>query len=236
MKGRVAVIIAAAGRGERLGSEIPKQFLEVAGKPVLIHTLSIFENHPEISEIVVAVPEGWEERVEELCRKFAIHKVFRVVTGGASRQESVFKAFEALSPENKIVLVHDAARPLVPFRVISEVIQAIERFGAAICAVPIRDTVKEVSEDLKVIRTLPRERLYLAQTPQGSWWSWFAEAFSKALTSGGVYTDEASLLEAAGFTVQVVPGSFTNLKITYPEDLILMGELLKKSLDTNPKI
>ncbi|HIE33454.1 MAG TPA: 2-C-methyl-D-erythritol 4-phosphate cytidylyltransferase, partial [Thermodesulfobacteriaceae bacterium] len=135
MKGRVAVIIAAAGRGERLGSEIPKQFLEVAGKPVLMHTLSIFENHPEISEIVVAVPEGWEERVGELCWKFAIHKVFRVVTGGASRQESVFKAFEALSPENKIVLVHDAARPLVPFRVISEVIQAIERFGAAICAV-----------------------------------------------------------------------------------------------------
>ncbi len=233
MRDKAGLILAAAGRGERLGAGVPKQFLKVAGKPIMIHALETFEKHPAISEIVVVVPPGKEEEVREMCRHYALSKVGRVVCGGETRQASVYRGFQHLSLEVGKVLVHDAARPLVSAEMITRVVEALKHHGAVICGVPVRDTIKEVSPEGKILRTLPRERLYLAQTPQGAWRSWLGEAFSWALSQGKEFTDEAALLEAAGFEVHVVPGAHSNLKITYPEDLWIVECFFKNSLDTS---
>ncbi|WP_168719687.1 2-C-methyl-D-erythritol 4-phosphate cytidylyltransferase [Thermosulfurimonas marina] len=215
---KVGAILAAAGRGVRFGAEVPKQFLELGGRPVFLWGLSALERHPRVEEIVVAVPPGWEERVRDWCGEF--RKVSRVVAGGESRQASVRRAFEALSPGVEIVLVHDAARPLVSQEVISRVLGEIEKRGAALAALPVRDTVKRVSEEGRVLETLSREGLWLAQTPQGARRDWLAEAFRKA--GREEFTDEAALLEAAGFPVFVVLGDPRNFKLTYPEDFSLL--------------
>ncbi|RUM88619.1 MAG: 2-C-methyl-D-erythritol 4-phosphate cytidylyltransferase, partial [Thermodesulfatator sp.] len=184
---------------------------------------------PGGGEIVVAVPSGWEERVRDWCRDF--RKVFRVVAGGESRQESVRRAFEALSKGVETVLVHDAARPLVSPEVISRVIRAVEERGAALAALPVRDTVKRVSGEGQVVATISREGLWLAQTPQGARRAWLEEAFRRA--GGCEFTDEAGLLEAAGFPVFVVPGDPRNLKLTYPEDLAFLAAFLRLDKDQN---
>ncbi len=227
---KTGVILAAAGRGERVGSEIPKQFLKLAGAPVFIHTLSVFESHPGISEIVIAVPPGWEEEVASSLRRRGFRKVARVVSGGNTRQASVKRALENLSPGVELVLVHDAARPLVSHTLVSQLLRTLEREGAALCAVPVRDTVKLVRSG-RVERTIPREGLWLAQTPQGARRAWLEEAYRKA--GEREFTDEAALLEAAGFPVCVVPGDPLNFKITYPEDLKLAEVLLTLDIRRN---
>ena len=214
-KMRVGVILAAAGRGERMGHRIPKQFLELAGVPVYLHSLRVFEDHPRVEEIVLAVPPGWETRVLAQVRDLGLFKVKEVVCGGDTRQASVERALRALSAGIDTVLVHDAARPLISRELVSRVLQALERYGAVLCAVPVRDTVKLVREG-RVERTIPREGLWLAQTPQGARREWLEEAYR--LAGQRMFTDEAALLEAAGFEVRVVRGENTNLKITYPED------------------
>ncbi len=221
---KVAVIIAASGKGERFGAQIPKQFLKVKGHPVLAYSLAPFEDHPQVEEVLIATRPEWLAQVASLKTHYGWTKVSQIVAGGETRQDSVYQAFKNLSPEVEIVLVHDAARPLVTTELISRVIEGVKNWGAALCAIPVRDTVKEVSSQGRILRTLPREGLYLAQTPQGAWRGWLAEAYQKA--QGRVYTDEASLLEAAGYEVYVVPGSFQNLKLTYSEDL----EILEKCL------
>ncbi len=227
---KVAVILAAAGRGERVGTEIPKQFLEILGTPVFVYALSVFEAHPKVSEIVIAVPPGWEEEVAFATKRRRFRKVAKVVSGGATRQASVRRALENLSSEAELVLVHDAARPLISEALVSRLLEAIEREGAALCAIPVRDTVKLVRSG-RVERTVPREGLWLAQTPQGARRSWLEEAYRRA--GDREFTDEAALLEAAGFPVCVVPGDPLNLKITYPEDLKLAEALLTLDIRKN---
>ncbi len=211
----VAVIIAAGGRGTRFGGALPKQWLTLAGKTMLEHSVAAFEGHREVSELVVVVPEeaGAFAPASGL-------KPVRVVVGGARRQDSVANGFAAVSAAADIVLVHDAARPLVSADVISRTIAAAAESGAAIAAVPVHDTVKQAVDREGVpfiARTLPRETLHLAQTPQG----FRREVLAAAIAQGGAadVTDEAGWAERAGYPVRLVLGDPDNLKITTARDL-----------------
>lgn len=210
---RVSAIIVAAGEGKRFG--LAKQFTLLRGKPLLDWSLEKFEGHPDVDEIVLVLPDK-KKKAAYLGRS---RKVIAVVAGGPRRQDSVFRGVEALDPERAgIVLVHDGVRPLVSRALITRVIEETQRKGAAIPAVPVEETVKEVDGD-RVVRTLDRERLYRVQTPQGFLYPVLRMALERAREKGYSGTDEAALLERTGNTVAVVAGDPRNIKITTPLDL-----------------
>lgn len=210
---RVTAIIVAAGEGKRFGS--PKQFSILKGKPVLEWSLAIFETHEEVDEIILVL-----KGVDQKTGLFnSYRKIVGMVEGGEKRQDSVIKGFNRIDPEKGgIVLVHDGVRPLVQKDLISRVIKATSEKGAAIPAIPIEDTVKEV-EGQEVLRTMDRERLFRVQTPQGFFYSILKEALEKTREKQYYITDEASLVERTGNKVFVVQGDPKNIKITTPEDL-----------------
>ena len=220
-----AVIVPAGGVGKRVGEAIPKQFLVFYGRPLIRYTLAIFEKLPEIDLVVIPVLPSWKGRLYEILRDF--RKPFLIVSGGATRQESVFCGLRALPEKAEIVLVHDACRPFASPMLVRNVICEIRKKGAALAALPSRDTVKEV-EGGKVSRTIPRERIYLAHTPQGARFELLKRAFFWAQGRGLEFTDEAALLEAYGISVFVVPSELKNFKITTREDLTLAKIMLKK--------
>lgn len=217
---RVTAIIAAGGAGRRLGSETPKQLLDLGGRSMLGRSVAAFDGHPDVTDLVVVVPPslaaaGAAAHVGRTVRPM------QIVAGGERRQDSVANAFDRVSAATDVVLVHDAARPFVSAAVISRTIQAAARHGAAIAAVAAHDTVKRVEHaagGAVITETIPRDTVYLAQTPQG----FRRDVLAKAVAlgrSGVEATDEAALAERAGFNVHVVQGEASNVKITTEEDL-----------------
>jgi len=234
---KVVAIIPAAGLGTRMASApgakgrkpaASKQFTELAGTPILIHTLRKFAGSPEVSEIYIALRanemDGFRARLQEETKDIAMKKV-QLVEGGEHRQQSVAHALAAISAApDDIVLVHDAVRPFVTEEIIHDVVQAAEKYGAAIAGVPAVDTVKQVertAEGAVISSTIPRERVVMAQTPQGFRYEVLKKAVDEATADGFLGTDEASLVERSGHEVGVVMGSARNLKITTPADLEL---------------
>ncbi len=229
-------LVLAAGRGERLGQEAPasgKAFLTLHGRPLLFWSLRAFEESEALTAVVVVAPPGEEERAKGVAAA-AGGKVQAIVAGGAHRQDSLGAGLEAIAElvgadlpgEDHLVAVHDAARPLVRPIDVSRVVYAAERRGAAILAVPVKETVKVVGAKDRIIETPNRERLWLAQTPQVARASILRSALKRARDEGRVSTDEAALLEALEIRVQVVLGDYGNLKVTTPEDVILADCLL----------
>ena len=211
------LILAAAGSGSRFGSRTPKQFLRMEGER--LYRLALDPFLPFVDEAVILVPVDWIETVrQELAAGASSDKILRVAPGGRHRQDTVSKGLKLLSPGVEIVLVHDAARPFVDAPLISRVIRAVRRGSAAVPVLKIRDTVKEVVSG-RVERTLERERLGLAQTPQGFSAGVLKEAVLQAGRDHFYGTDEASLVERIGVEVQAVEGSSGNLKVTFEEDL-----------------
>jgi 2-C-methyl-D-erythritol 4-phosphate cytidylyltransferase/2-C-methyl-D-erythritol 2,4-cyclodiphosphate synthase len=218
---RVTAIIAAGGAGRRVGGGVAKQWLELGGRTILEHSVQAFTRHPAIGETVVVLPPADAEAPPSWLT--GLGSRVRVVPGGERRQDSVANGFDAADASADVVLVHDAARPFVTAEVISRVIAAAAAHGAAIAAVPVSDTVKRVEHEGGdgepiIVDTIPRDALYLAQTPQG-----FAHGVLRdavALGRSGVEaTDEAMLAERAGHTVRLVEGARSNVKITTAEDL-----------------
>ncbi len=212
---QVGLILAAGGTGSRFGSGTPKQFLTYEGRPLYLHALSRFSGFAD--RVVVVVPANHLERVEAEARDLASPEI-RVVSGGATRQCSVERGLQALPPEIRYVLVHDAARPFVSRELIAAVAEGMRRFDACIPVLPVRDTVKEIA-DGAVVRTIPREQLGLAQTPQGFLASLLRRAIDRARGDEVQGTDEASLVERLGVAVHVVEGDPENVKITWSQDL-----------------
>jgi len=202
-----------------------KQFFELQGTPILVHTLRKFAQCDAVDEMVVALRKNEIASFQKLIEKEKFKKPLRVVEGGEHRQDSVANALAAIeAADDDIVLVHDAVRPFVDYETIVNVIEAVKKYEAAIAGVPAVDTVKQVdrtSDGAVVIATVPRERMVLAQTPQGFRFGLLKKAFEEALADGFMGTDEASLIERSGGTVHVVMGSPRNLKITAPGDLEL---------------
>jgi 2-C-methyl-D-erythritol 4-phosphate cytidylyltransferase len=226
---RVAVILAAAGMGTRMGAGTPKQFLELDGVPILIFTLRRLAANPALTEFWIA---SRQEDVEALKERVAgeqerLGRPVRVVAGGETRQESVGRALAEVSDEVELVVVHDAVRPFVTPEMVNRVMAEARACGGAIVGVPAIDTVKEVKrgslpEDVALITaTVPRERVVLAQTPQAFATKLLKEAFQQAEQDGMVASDEAALVERMGHTVHAVLGSERNIKITRPSDMEL---------------
>lgn len=206
-------------------SSAPKQFLELGGVPILIHTLRAFAAVPRVSEIFVAVRANEMERLTAQVREYGFAGKVRVVEGGEHRQQSVANALEAIDcNDDDIVLVHDAVRPLIDAATIERTIRAVEKHDAAIVGLPAVDTIKQVertADGAIITSTIPREYIVRAQTPQGFRCGLLKRAFADAAADGFVGTDEASLVERAGAQVAVVQGSPANFKITQPGDLEL---------------
>jgi 2-C-methyl-D-erythritol 4-phosphate cytidylyltransferase len=232
---KVVVIIPAAGLGTRMSPagtgkvRVPsKQFTELGGTPILVHTLRKFAASPKVTEIVVALRKdeipGFRERLQSEASDVLKKKV-ELVEGGEHRQHSVANALQSISASpNDVVLVHDAVRPFVTGEIIEEVIRGAEKFGAAIAGMPAVDTVKKVertADGALITATIPREYVVMAQTPQGFRYEVLKQAFDEAAADEFVGTDEASLVERSGHEVAVVMGSPQNIKITNPGDMEL---------------
>jgi 2-C-methyl-D-erythritol 4-phosphate cytidylyltransferase len=221
----VAVVLLAAGRGERLGGDLPKAFVELAGRSLLSHALDTVRACA-VDEIVLTLPEGFEDAARELTGKDA-----HLLPGGGTRQESVAAAVRVLReevPAAETILVHDVARPLASVALFEAVRAAVGRADGAVPAVQVADTVKRVVDDV-VVETLPREELVAVQTPQGFRAEALERAHIVAAREAFTGTDDAMLLERIGCRVVAVPGEPRNVKITTPEDLLLAAALLESS-------
>ena len=220
---KVGAIIPAAGRGKRIGASVPKQFLEIQGKPLLHHTLTVFASCKLIDYVVLVMPRAdVDEMGEDWLNKYEI--VREVVVGGEQRQDSVYNGFNSLEEGTDIVVVHDGVRPFTTPQMITATVEAAQQHGAAITAIPVSDTVKQAADGF-VKQTVPRDGLWRVQTPQAFQRGLLQQAFKKAKKDSYYGTDEGSLVEYLGERVKIVPGSELNIKITRKEDLIL-GETL----------
>lgn len=220
-------IIAAAGSGTRFNSQTPKQFLEILGKPLIIHTLERFDSCAIIDEIVLVLPKGELVNFGFIADSFQIDKLKKIVGGGSTRAESVQNGLNALecAPED-IVTVHDGARPLVTIGEITQTIEKARETGAACLVAPVTDTIKEVDNG-RIMGTIDRTKLRRALTPQ----AFRYEILTKAFAHGDVgeqVTDECYLVEKLGYEIAYVEGSARNIKITHPEDVTLAEMYLKK--------
>ena len=217
---KVAVIIAAGGSGKRMGR--PKQFLPLAGKAVVEWTIEVFRKIKVVGQIVLAVPEDDLERAKNLG--------VTVVAGGEERGDSVKNGLKAVAPDTDIVIIHDGARPLITPDIIEKAISEAKEHGAAVVGVPAKDTIKRVGDDLMIKETVDRQALWQAQTPQ----VFKYEIITRAYAKKGSATDDAKLVEDLGIKVKMVMGSYENIKITTPEDLIV-AEAILRSRNVLPK-
>lgn len=222
---KVGAIIVAAGRSVRMGGG-DKIWIALSGRPLVAHTLSIFQYSPAVDRIALVVSYDKLKLGQTLAKGGHLTKVVSVCAGGAQRQESVRAGLEALGP-CEWVIVHDGARPLVTSRLIEQGLAAAKETGAATCAVPIQDSVKSVTEKHVVDKSLDRSRLWLIQTPQVFRYNILVEAHKAAARSRASATDDATLVERLGNPVKVYMGSYHNIKITTPEDLVLAGMFLR---------
>jgi 2-C-methyl-D-erythritol 4-phosphate cytidylyltransferase len=226
----VGVVVVAAGQGSRVGGGLPKQYQPIAGVPMVLRAVRPFVAHPDVAQVVVVLPAA-DAAVPPSFLAGLVGERLVLAAGGAARSDSVAAGLAALAPDCSIVLVHDAARPFVERAVIDAIIAHVRQGDAAIAAVPLSDTVKEAAagDATRVSRTVPRARLWRAQTPQGFPRSVLVEAHARAARAGRAVTDDAELVEASGIAVRLVPDSSRNLKITTADDLAL-AELLAEQV------
>ncbi len=222
----VSVILVAAGHGRRFGPrhQRPKQFKTLLGKPLLCWPLRLFEKTPSVNSVVLVVSADYMDFAKTLVRRERFKKVVAVTQGGKERADSVRRGFARVPAGTDVVLVHDSARALVSKEIVERVISAVDRRGAALAAIPVPDTVKKASRDGLIRKTIPRDGLWLAQTPQG----FRFELAKKIFTADAkVFTDDVQWAERAGHPVEIVMGSPMNFKVTVPEDFKLCEAVLK---------
>jgi len=227
---RTVAIVPAAGSGNRMGRGLSKQYLSLGGVPLLVHTLNVFEKCPLVDALLVVVPPPDVEAVRtEMLPRWNLKKLAGVIPGGKERQDSVRAGIETLDRDTDIVIVHDAVRPFITAKLIEDCIRAAAEEGAATVGVPVKDTVKEVGADGRVMRTCDRNLLWLTQTPQAFRRDIIENAHRAAVRDGYRGTDDTSLVERLGIAVRMIRGDYGNIKITTPEDLVIAEALLAAS-------
>ncbi|PSL41299.1 2-C-methyl-D-erythritol 4-phosphate cytidylyltransferase [Salsuginibacillus halophilus] len=222
-----AVVIPAAGQGRRMQAAVNKAFLTLQGRPIIAHTLAVFQADPRCERIVLVASENELDEMQALAEEAGATKADRVVAGGSERQDSV-RAGAAQVMDAPLLLVHDGARPFVAIERIHALLLEAEQSGAALLAVPATDTIKQVDQEGRVKQTLKRSELWAAQTPQAFRPEVLQQAYAYADETGFQGTDDVSLVEAAGGEVAVVEGDYDNIKLTTPEDMTLAEAILAK--------
>ncbi|HEY8500546.1 MAG TPA: 2-C-methyl-D-erythritol 4-phosphate cytidylyltransferase [Clostridia bacterium] len=224
---RVSAIIAAAGKSTRMNAGVSKQYMMVAGKPVIAHTIEAFEKTNLISEIIVVISSEDHSVFEDcILSRYKYSKITAVVHGGSDRQASVYNGLQAVSEESAVVCIHDGARPLITPEIILNTITAAYETGAACTGVPVKDTIKKTGSDGVIEKTLDRSRLWSIQTPQTFRKEIILKAHKNAAAEGFSGTDDSVLVERLGYPVRMIMGSYKNIKITTPEDLIFAEAVL----------
>jgi 2-C-methyl-D-erythritol 4-phosphate cytidylyltransferase len=224
----ISALIVAAGKGLRMGAAQRKQYLRLCDRPLLVHTLQVFDQCPEIQTILVVVPQTEMDFCEkEILPAASLKNRVKLIAGGPRRQDSVFNGLQYLGDGQGVVLIHDGVRPLVPVALIQACIRGAMQWGACIPAVQAVDTLKQVDTLGNILRTMPRESICMAQTPQAFSLPIILRAHQEARRLGREATDDASLVEALGLPVHVISGSRENIKLTTPEDLAYAETLLK---------
>jgi len=224
---KTAVLLLAAGSGSRFGGDIPKQYVEAGGKPIILHTLEHLALEPRIRVVQPVIAEGDDCFIRLVKGKHFPFEILPAVTGGSARSISMQRGLSILPPDIELVAVHDAARPLPSRALLTDVLDVAERFGAAVPGLPVHDTIKRVDTNGKVLETPDRHTLRAVQTPQVAKRDWFERAIHIEAERLHVHTDDASLLEAAGFDVYVSRGDSNNRKITTVADLAWLESVLK---------
>ncbi len=228
-------IIFAGGSGVRMGAGVPKQFLEINGKPILIHTLQLFQFHEEIDAIYVAVLEDYIPYVEELATEHHITKVKKVIAGGATSQDTIYNALkqaEADCPEDSIVLIHDGVRPYVSYDVISKNIESVKKYGNAITSTACYETIMLSADGVEIDSVPPRKEAYSAQAPQSFVLKDIIAAHDVTRAENPDYVDmvdSCTIIRSQGITAHIVEGNRGNIKVTTPEDVYMFRALLQYS-------
>ena len=222
-----SAIIVAAGKGTRMGANVDKLWLEVAGRPVVAHTWKQFNDAACVDEIILVVRDGMQSHFTELSQKFQFKKPFRIVVGGAERQDSVWNGIVAVSSKTEIVAIQDAARPCTSADLIAATIAAASETGAAVAAQPVTDTIKETADGKIISRTVDRSKLWSVQTPQTFRVEVIRRAISTARGKNLVLTDDTAACELIGQPVQLVKATTPNPKVTVPADLPFIENLLR---------
>jgi 2-C-methyl-D-erythritol 4-phosphate cytidylyltransferase len=229
----VSAIIVAAGRGKRFKHRISKPLAKIRGRPVILYSLMAFGRHPLVKEIILVANRENSQAIAKIAARYGCGKTVRVILGGRRRQDSVYNGLRETSALSKVILIHDAARPFVSRRLVSAVIRAAKKYGAAVPGVAVRGTIKKVEGRRRkaegkclVEKTLERENLREIQTPQAFCRELLLQAFAKL--NRQEVTDEAMLVERMGVKVSIIPGDYRNIKITTPEDLIFAEVLAEK--------
>ena len=224
------LIIPAAGIGRRMGSDTPKPYLMLKGKSVLEHTLSCFQDLDSLKQVIVSTSVSYHDQTSEILNRLFDEVETAVVEGGERRQDSIYNAFQKVSPSIQYVAVHDAVRPFIRAGRITECLNVTAETGAAIVGVPVKDTIKRVDADNIIKQTPDRSELWQAQTPQIFRKDLYGRAYNYAKDHDVEVTDDASLFEAAGIDVRIVEGDRENLKLTYPVDFRI-AEMLVDSIN-----
>ena len=226
----ISAVIVAAGNSRRMGKD--KLFLPLCGKPIFFYCLELFQTHSLINEIIMVVRTETKTLFQNHLPK-NITKVQKWIEGGKERQHSVWNGLQSINPDNSLVLIHDAARPLITKAIVDSVINAAQKTGAAVCGTALADTIKEVDTNSMVARTLNRDRLVAVQTPQVFHTSLIREAYQKLMKTNEILTDDTAVVERLGKPVQVVICDDLNFKMTRPQDLILAKSILKSRQTVN---
>lgn len=222
----LSMIVAAAGRSERFGVGDNKVFLSLGSKPILAYTLDMVEESPAVQEVVVVTREEDLERCTRLVQERGYGKIKKIVPGGEERQDSIAAGLGEIAMEAELVAVHDGARPFITSDLLKKVIETARSTGAAVAAIPVKDTIKQARPDRTVARTFERQYLWSVQTPQVFRRDWLAEAYHYAAAIDRRATDDATLVEMLGKPVTIVVGDERNIKITTPGDLLLAEAFL----------
>ncbi len=224
-----SVIIVAAGKGTRMGAKVDKLWLEVAGRPVVAHTWKQFNDASCVDEIILVVRDGMQAEFQKLAAEYKFQKPFKLVVGGAERQDSVWNGLEAISAKTQIVAIQDAARPCTTEEVIADTIAAARETGAAVAAQQVTDTIKETADGKIISRTVDRSKLWSVQTPQTFRVAVIREAIATARSKNLILTDDTAACELIGQPVRLVKSASPNPKVTVPADLPFVESLLKKA-------
>ncbi len=222
----ISVLIAAGGRGARMGAQENKVFLMLNDKEIIAHTMLSFEMHPQIDEIIVVGAKDEHQKIAQIAQKYKISKFRASTTGGETRQMSVYNGLGFVSGD--VVLIHDGARALITHEEISRVIDDVTKYGAAAVGVKCKDTLKVADENGFIISTPERESMYQIQTPQAFKTDEIIRAHKEALKRGFSATDDCMVADLIGIKVKITAGSYENIKITTPEDIIIAKEILQK--------